>query len=390
MKKPKFKQVILTFKRSLKSENFGESKMRFVLIHLKKLDWILITATLLLVAIGLLSIYSSSLGRGDFFNFKKQLIFFGIGFFLMVLLSFFDWRILRQDPYLILILYFLCLISLIGLYFFAPEIRGVKSWYKLGPVSIDPIEFTKIALIILLAKYFSTRHIEMYRYYHILLSGIYVLLPTILFFFQPDLGSVLILIAIWIGILVISGIKIRHFLILTLCGFLIFLIAWTFLFKDYQKERIISYINPQIDPTGISWSVNQSKIAIGSGGIFGQGLGQGPQTQYGFLPEAQTDFIFAAIAEEFGLVGVGILLALFSFLIWRIIKIALSARSNFPRLFATGFAILLFSQAFINIGMNLGILPIVGIPLPLISYGGSSLIATFLALGILQSIKTKS
>ncbi|PIP24907.1 MAG: rod shape-determining protein RodA [Candidatus Nealsonbacteria bacterium CG23_combo_of_CG06-09_8_20_14_all_36_12] len=364
--------------------------MRFVLIHLKKLDWILITATLLLVAIGLLSIYSSSLGRGDFFNFKKQLIFFGIGFFLMVLLSFFDWRILRQDPYLILILYFLCLISLIGLYFFAPEIRGVKSWYKLGPVSIDPIEFTKIALIILLAKYFSTRHIEMYRYYHILLSGIYVLLPTILFFFQPDLGSVLILIAIWIGILVISGIKIRHFLILTLCGFLIFLIAWTFLFKDYQKERIISYINPQIDPTGISWSVNQSKIAIGSGGIFGQGLGQGPQTQYGFLPEAQTDFIFAAIAEEFGLVGVGILLALFSFLIWRIIKIALSARSNFPRLFATGFAILLFSQAFINIGMNLGILPIVGIPLPLISYGGSSLIATFLALGILQSIKTKS
>jgi len=390
LKKPKFKQVILTFKRSLKSENFGESKMRFVLIHLKKLDWILITATLLLVAIGLLSIYSSSLGRGDFFNFKKQLIFFGIGFFLMVLLSFFDWRILRQDPYLILILYFLCLISLIGLYFFAPEIRGVKSWYKLGPVSIDPIEFTKIALIILLAKYFSTRHIEMYRYYHILLSGIYVLLPTILFFFQPDLGSVLILIAIWIGILVISGIKIRHFLILTLCGFLIFLIAWTFLFKDYQKERIISYINPQIDPTGISWSVNQSKIAIGSGGIFGQGLGQGPQTQYGFLPEAQTDFIFAAIAEEFGLVGVGILLALFSFLIWRIIKIALSARSNFPRLFATGFAILLFSQAFINIGMNLGILPIVGIPLPLISYGGSSLIATFLALGILQSIKTKS
>jgi len=390
LKKPKFKQVILTFKRSLKSENFGESKMRFVLIHLKKLDWILITATLLLVAIGLLSIYSSSLGRGDFFNFKKQLIFFGIGFFLMVLLSFFDWRILRQDPYLILILYFLCLISLIGLYFFAPEIRGVKSWYKLGPVSIDPIEFTKIALIILLAKYFSTRHIEMYRYYHILLSGIYVLLPTILFFFQPDLGSVLILIAIWIGTLLISGIKIRHFLILTLCGFLIFLIAWTFLFKDYQKERIISYINPQIDPTGISWSVNQSKIAIGSGGIFGQGLGQGPQTQYGFLPEAQTDFIFAAIAEEFGLVGVGILLALFSFLIWRIIKIALSARSNFPRLFATGFAILLFSQAFINIGMNLGILPIVGIPLPLISYGGSSLIATFLALGILQSIKTKS
>jgi rod shape determining protein RodA len=364
--------------------------MKDISLHLKKMDWVLITATLLLVAIGLLSIYSSSLGRGDFLNFKKQIIFWGIGFFLMISLSFFDWRILRRDPYFILILYCFCLAALIGLYFFAPEIRGVKSWYKIGSFSIDPIEFTKIVLIILLAKYFSTRHIEMYRFRHIFLSGFYVLLPAALFFFQPDLGSVLILIAIWVGVLLISGIKIRHFLILTLCGLLIFLIAWTFLLKDYQKQRIISYINPQIDPRGISWSVNQSKIAIGSGGIFGQGLGLGPQTQYGFLPEPQTDFIFAAIAEEFGLVGVGILLFLFSFLIWRIIKIALSATSNFPRLFATGLAILLFSQVFINIGMNLGILPIIGVPLPLVSYGGSSLVATFLALGILQSIKTKS
>ena len=364
--------------------------MQSLLHHFKKLEWTLITVTILLVIIGLLSIYSSSIGRDDFFNFKKQIIFFGAGFLLMILLSFFDWRILRQDPYLILTLYFICLAALLGLYFFAPEIRGVKSWYKLGPISIDPIEFTKIVLIILLAKYFSMRHIEMYRPRHIILSGVYVLLPALLFFFQPDLGSVLILIAIWIGILLISGIKIRHFLILAFCGLLIFLAAWTFALKDYQKQRIITYINPQIDPKGISWSVNQSKIAIGSGGIFGLGLGRGPQTQYGFLPEPQTDFIFAAIAEEFGLAGVGILLALFSLLIWRIIKIAISASNNFPRLFATGLAILLTSQVFINIGMSLGILPIIGIPLPLVSYGGSSLVATFLALGILQSIKTKS
>lgn len=361
--------------------------MKGVSIHLRKLDWILIISALLLVGIGLLSIYSSSLGRNDFFNFKKQIIFFGVGFLLMILLSFFDWRILKQDPYFILILYFLSLAALVGLYFFAPEIRGVKSWYKLGPISIDPIEFTKIVLIILLAKYFSMRHIEMYRPRHIIFSGVYLLLPAFLFFFQPDLGSVLILIAIWIGILLISGIKIRHFLILAFCGLLIFLAAWTFALKDYQKQRIITYINPQIDPKGISWSVNQSKIAIGSGGLLGQGLGQGPQTRYGFLPEPQTDFIFAAIAEEFGLIGVGILLALFSFLIWRIIKIALSAKGNFPRLFATGLAILLISQVFIHIGMNLGILPIIGIPLPLISYGGSSLIATFIGLGIIQSIK---
>jgi rod shape determining protein RodA len=187
----------------------------------------------------------------------------------------------------------------------------------------------------------------------------------------------------------ISGIKIRHFLFLALCGLLIFLAAWAFVLKDYQKQRIITFINPQIDPKGISWSVNQAKIAIGSGGLFGKGLGRGPQAQYGFLPEPQTDFIFAAIAEEFGLVGIGILLALFSLLIWRITKIAILATSNFPRLFATGLAILLTFQIFIHIGMNLGILPIIGIPLPLISYGGSSLIATFIGLGVLQGIKAK-
>ena len=146
---------------------------------------------------------------------------------------------------------------------------------------------------------------------------------------------------------------------------------------------------PQLaDPLKMGWNQTQAKIAIGSGGIFGQGLGKGPQTQYGFLPEPQTDFIFAAIAEETGLIGVGFLFLLFLILIWRILKIAISRQTNFPRLFASGFSILLVSQIFINIGMNIGILPIIGIPLPLVSYGGSGLISTFLALGILQSIKT--
>jgi len=182
--------------------------------HLKKLDWILIIVAILLVGIGLLSIYSSSLGKGDFLNFKKQLIFFGIGIFLMLLISFFDWRLLRENPHLILVLYFLCLFLLVGLFFFAPEIRGTRSWYKLGPVSLDPIEFTKIVLIILLAKYFSTRHIEMYRITHILISGLYIFIPSLLVLRQPDLGSVLILIFLWLGVLILSGIKISHFLIL--------------------------------------------------------------------------------------------------------------------------------------------------------------------------------
>ena len=357
-----------------------------MLRHFKKLDWILIVSALLLVGIGLLSLYSSSLGRGDFLNFQKQLIFLRIGFFLMILFSFFDWRILRNDPYLILILYFLCCLGLLGLFFFAPEIRGVKSWYRLGPISIDPIEPTKIVLIVLLAKFFSMRHTELYRISHILLSGIYVLIPGILIFLQPDLGSVLILVALWLAILIISGIKIRAFLILVLSLLLILALSWGTILHDYQKERILSFIMPHFEPLGAGWAQNQAKIAIGSGGIFGQGLGQGSQTQHGFLPEPQTDFIFAAIAEEAGIIGVSFLLILFVILIGRILKIAITAQSNFPRLFATGFGILLVSRIFINIGMNLGILPVIGIPLPLISYGGSSLIMTFIGLGLLLAL----
>ncbi|HXK31926.1 MAG TPA: FtsW/RodA/SpoVE family cell cycle protein [Candidatus Paceibacterota bacterium] len=354
--------------------------------YLKQLDWILIICAFLLVIIGLLSIYSSSSGRGDFLNFEKQLIFLGIGIFLMFFFCFFDWRAFRENSSLILILYFACIVGLIGLFFLAPEIRGVQKWYKVGPFSIDPVEFMKIVLIILLAKYFSMRHIEMYRVKHIVLSGFYILLPVSLVFFQPDFGSVIILVALWIGILIASGIKLRHFLILFLCGILILTLCWLFLIKDYQKERVISFLFPA-DPLGADWSQNQARIAIGSGGIFGQGIFNGSQTRYGFLPEPQTDFIFAAVAEEAGLVGVSALLILYLVLILRIFKIAMSSQSNFPRLFCIGLVIVLISQIFIHIGMNLGILPIIGISLPLVSYGGSGLITILVSLGIIQSIK---
>ena len=362
--------------------------MKLLVIHFKKLDWVLIITAFLLVVIGLLSIYSSSHAKGDFLNFRKQIAFLIISFFLMTLLSFLDWRIFRENSYLILVLYLFCLVSLVGLFFFAPEIRGTKGWYKLGPISIDPIEFTKITLIILLAKYFSKRHVEMYRISHIVISGFYFLLPAILIFFQPNLGLVLILAILWIGILIISGIKIRHFFLLLILLLLVLALGWQFFLKDYQKQRIISFFQPRFEPRGIGWNQAQSKIAIGSGGIFGQGLLKGSQTQYGFLPEPQTDFIFAALAEETGIFGVAFLFFLFAILIWRILRIAILSQSNFPRLFALGFAILLSSEIFIHIGMNLGILPIIGISLPFVSYGGSNLISNFISLGILQSFKT--
>ncbi len=361
--------------------------MNYFLQTLKKLDWILIVSSFLLVCFGLLSIYSSSLGKNDFLNFKKQIVLFVIGIALMFFFSFFDWRTFKENSSLILILYFVCLIALAGLFFFAPSIRGVKIWYKIGAFSIDPIEFTKIVVIILLAKYFSTRHVEMYQIRHILLSGFYVFLPAALIFFQPNLGSVLILVSIWLGILIVSGIKLSHFLLILFCALLILVLGWNFLLKDYQRIRIVSFVSPKVEPLGINWNQNQARIAIGSGGLFGQGIGNGSQAQYGFLPEPQTDFIFSAIAEETGLVGASILLIIFLVFIWRVFKIALSSKSNFPRLFSTGFAILLISQVFIHIGMNLGLLPIIGISLPFVSYGGSGLIASLISLGILENMK---
>jgi rod shape determining protein RodA len=360
--------------------------MNSLALHFKKLDWPLIISAVLLVSFGLISIYSSSLGTANFLNFQKQLIFAGLGLFLMFLFSFFDYRIIRNDPYLIIILYGLACLSLAGLFFVAP-IRGVRSWYEIGPVSFDPREFTKLILLALLAKYFSMRNVEMYRIAHILLSGFYVLIPVCLIFFQPEFGIVIMLIALWIATLIFSGIKMRSFFILLLCGLTFVSLVWTFLLVDYQKERVTTFLSSQEDSLGVGWNEVQSKIAIGSGGLLGKGIGQGPQTQYGFLPEPQTDFIFSAIAEEFGLVGVAVIILLFGILIFRIIKISLNSSENFTRLFTSGFAVLLAVQIFINIGMSVGLIPIIGIPLPLVSYGGNNLIMILIGLGITQNIK---
>ena len=364
--------------------------MNYLISHFKKFDWILILVVFLLVAIGISSLYSISLQDQDFTNFIKQIRFFALGLALMVGISFFNWRNFRENSFFVFIIYLLSVISLVLLFFFAPEIRGTKSWFRIGQTTLSPVEFINIVLIILLAKYFSMRHVEMYRFRHILLSGIYVLIPALLVFFQPNLGSVLVILAIWVGILIISGIKIRHFLLLILMFALVFALSWGTVMKDYQKARILSFLLPEAsDPLGVDWSQSQSRIAIGAGGLFGQGFGHGSQTQYGFLPEPHTDFIFSAIAEEWGLMGVLVLLVLFSILIWRLVKIAINSNSNFPRLFSVGLAILLIAQIFIHIGMNIGFLPIIGISLPFVSYGGSGFLALFIALGIILNIKVE-
>lgn len=358
--------------------------------HLKRLDWILITSSLLLAGIGLLSIFSSSMGRGDFSNFSKQLVFIGVGLGIMLLLSFIDYRLIRNDPYLILFLYGTGVIALLGLLLFAPEIRGVRGWYRIGEITIDPIEYIKIVLVILLARYFASRHVEVYRLRNIIFSAIYFIPPILLIFLQPDLGASVLLLILWVVMLLVAGMKLKHFFALVVAGLLVFSLGWTLVLQDYQKDRLMSFVEPELDPLGTGWSQMQSRIAIGSGGLLGQGIGGGTQTQYGFLSEPQTDFIFAAIAEEFGLVGIILIFFLLLLIVWRIIKIGLESETNFARLFAAGFATLFIVEATINIGMNLGFLPIIGLPLPFVSYGGSIIIMTSIGFGILQSIKAHS
>ncbi|MDD4661837.1 MAG: FtsW/RodA/SpoVE family cell cycle protein, partial [Candidatus Pacebacteria bacterium] len=339
--------------------------------HFRKIDWLILGSVLGLSIFGLISIYSSSLVTQDFSDFYKQLGFLFVSIIIMFIISFFDYRKLRENPSLILLFYCVCVVLLVGV-LFMPEIRGISSWYRIGFFNFGPIEPMKIALILLLAKFFSKRYNEIYNFKNIIFSGFYVAVPCVLVFLQPDFGSLAIFLCIWFGILLVSGIRKKHFSILVLSFIFLFGIAFTFLMDDYQKNRIINFVSVENDALGGDWNKDQAKIAIGSGGFLGKGIGNGSQAQYGFLPEAKTDFIFSAIAEETGFVGVSAIALLFILFFYRILKVSINARSNFARLFLAGWAISIFALMFINISMNLGIMPVVGLPLPFVSYGGSS------------------
>lgn len=355
----------------------------------RKLDWVLIIVVLLLVSVGLLSIYGISQEEG-LKIFKRQLIYVVLGFFLMFILVLFDYRIFRDNNFVLLGLYFFALILLVSVLLIGKEIRGVSSWLRLGQLGFEPVELMKLVIILVLAKYFSLRHIEVYRLRHLIISGLYILLPLILILLQPELGYVLVIALVWLAIIVVAGIRPRHIFLLGLIALIVFSVSWFFLLQDYQKERITAFLNPQLDPLGRGYHIIQSIIAIGSGKFFGQGLGHGTQSQLNFLPEQHTDFIFATIAEEWGFLGSIFVLALFGILFYRLVKVSLTSSNNFARLFSIGVATMFLIQVAINIGMNMGLLPIIGIPLPLISYGGSSMIMSFIALGIIQSIVVRN
>jgi len=352
-----------------------------MLSSLKRMDWVINGCFLALAAASLLVIYNI-----NYDNFIQQAIWFALGFLVIIVFSQVDWRPLVIHRGIIFSVYLVSIALLIATFFFAPIIRGTRSWLVFGSIQFQTSELAKLALIILLSYYFAQRHVVIGHWQNLLIPLFYFLAPFSLILIQPDMGSALVLFSLFLGYLLISGIHRRHLIWGVLLIALILVVSWQVVLQDYQKERVIGLFNPDYDPLGINYNTIQSKIAIGSGGWFGKGLGQGTQVQLGFLPEAATDFIFAALTEEWGLIGALLLIAVFSLLIWRIIKIGFLAESNFFKLICLGTAIVFLIHFLFNVGSNVGLLPVIGMPLPLFSYGGSSLLTNAMLIGIIQSI----
>ena len=328
--------------------------------------------------------FASLEGATDFFN--KQLTWILISFVIFFFFSFIDFGFLKRTNVLISIFLFFSL-ALLLLLIFGDASRGSKSWFDFGFFSFQPADTMKLILVLILAKYFSRRHVEIKNVKHIFISIFYALFPMILVLFQPDFGSAMVLLFIWFGMVLVSGISKVHLFLVLFSGAIIFIFLWMFVFAPYQKARIFNFINPLADIHDSGYNAFQSTIAVGSGQILGKGIGFGTQSRLKFLPEPQSDFIFAAFSEEWGFVGSLTLLLLYFLIIWRVLVSAFYGASNFEMLFGMGIAIFLMSHILINVGMNLGLLPVTGIPLPFMSYGGSHLLTEFASLGILMSMR---
>lgn len=351
---------------------------------LEQLDWILFGSLVVLLCISAVSLWSMS-AHNNFFG--KQIVWIGIGSAIFFLFAFVDYRLWRSNGYILLLGYGICALLLLMLFFLGARINGAVGWFRVGGFVFQPIEPAKLVLVLLLAKYFSNRHIAIYQLHYLVISGSYAALLIALVFFQPDLGAAIILLGIWIFITIFSGIRMKHFINLLLILALVSGIGWFSVLKPYQKARITAFINPYHDPRGSGYNTIQSLIAVGSGKVFGKGVGYGTQTRLQFLPEPESDFLFAAFAEEWGFAGGMFLLALYGILFWRMLKIGMNAPDNFAKLFVLGFSAIIFLQIFIHIGMNIGIFPITGTTLPFLSYGGSSLVTLLAGVGIIESIK---
>ncbi|MFZ2189177.1 MAG: rod shape-determining protein RodA [Candidatus Magasanikiibacteriota bacterium] len=351
--------------------------------NFKKVDWFLVVIVFVLVAFGLAAIYSVDLSRGEDLNyFPTQVIALVIGFGLMLSACFLHISFYRVSARAI---YILALLLLVLVLFFGINVRGTTGWFRLAGFSFQPAEFAKVALVLLLAWIISRygRRFDKWKFVFVT-GGITVLLAGIIIL-QPDLGSALVLLGVWFCMMFLTGTKKRYIAGLIIIFITVFLLSWLFIFKDYQRDRILTFIDPGRDPLGAGYNVTQSIIAIGSGGFFGRGLGFGSQSQLHFLPEAQTDFIFSVICEELGFVGVFILIMVYFLLLWRLLQITKKSNDDFSVYLILGILLLFFVQMIVNIGGAVGFLPVTGVTLPFVSYGGSSLIINFLLIGMALS-----
>ncbi len=356
--------------------------------RVKNYDWILLAAVIVLSALGLMMIYSTGLaGAGERTLWIRQLIFLAIGFAGLGFFAFLDYRFwLRAGKPI----YFFSLLLLLLVLFFGQEIRGSVRWFALGLVNFQPAEFAKLAAIMVLAIFFHAHASLAKNFRYIVASFFYVLIPAMLVMLEPDLGSALVICGIWAGLLVVVWVPWRNYLYLFIIFGIVAGLGWQFVLADYQKDRVASFLDPTEDPQGRGYNVIQSMVAVGSGGLYGHGLTRGLQSQLRFLPERQTDFIFATTVEELGLVGGSFVLLLFATVCFRILRIMRRCPDSFGRFIAAGIFFLLLIQIAVNVGMNLGLFPVTGITLPFLSYGGSSLVISLWLIGITESVSRHS
>jgi rod shape determining protein RodA len=345
-----------------------------------KLDWVLIAIVLLLLSVGLLALYSlSAVGGTDYFF--KQSLFAILGLSVMFFMAFSDYRHIEKYS---TALYFIMLGVLLGVLILGTTSRGTTGWIFFGAFNVQPVEMAKVILIIFLASFISKKKSELGEWARVIASLILSAALIFLVLKQPDLGSGFVLAVIWGGMILASGLRAKHLVVLFILGATLVSGSW-FMLEGYQKNRINTFIHPAFDPRGSGYNVLQAIVAVGSGGLTGKGVGHGSQSQLNFLPEKHTDFIFAVIAEELGLVGAFLVMALYFALLYRVKRIGDMASDNFGYLVAVGVMVMLFAQITINIGMNVGLFPVTGLPAPLLSYGGSSLFSVLFSLGLLLS-----
>lgn len=364
----------------------GIRLVRDVFSRKTSVDWMLLIPALLIVAAGLVTMNAFT---GENFFFEKQLISLTVALIAFFLATRVDTDILKRTNVLVM-LFIAISILLLTLFGIGHVAKGAQSWFKFGSFAFQPADAMKLILIFILAKYFSRRHVEIAHFRHIIVSGVYAFIPFLLVLLQPDFGSAMIIFFIWFGMVLVSGVSKKHLAFVFLAGAIAFGGLWMSVLEPYQKARIVTFVHPLADIRGAGYNAYQSTIAVGSGQFLGKGVGYGTQSRLRFLPEYQTDFIFSAFAEEWGLIGVAILFGIFMVLIVRILLIALVGTSNFEMLYGMGVAISIIAPFVVNIGMTIGLMPVTGVAVPFMSFGGSHLLFEFIALGLLVSMKNRA